>query len=76
MKQKVEERSTEYDIYIGKVLKILNQILEDHEIKGEVTGRVKHLWSTFNKMQKQGLPFDQIYDLIAFRILVDSVRDC
>lgn len=76
LKQKVEERRSEYDTYIGKVIKILSKVLEDHEIKGEVTGRVKHLWSTFNKMQKQGLPFDQIYDLIAFRIIVDSVKDC
>jgi len=76
LKQKVQERSKEYDIYIGKVIKILSKVLDDHDIKGEVTGRVKNLWSTFNKMQKQGLPFDQIYDLIAFRILVDTVRDC
>lgn len=76
LKQKVEERSGEYDTYIRKVIKILSKVLDDHDIKGEVTGRIKHLWSTFNKMQKQGLPFDQIYDLIAFRIIVDSVRDC
>ncbi len=76
LKAKVEERSGEYDIYINKVIKILSKVLEDNDIKGEVTGRVKHLWSTFNKMQKQGLPFEQIYDLIAFRIIVDSVRDC
>ncbi len=76
LKAKVEERSGEYDIFINKVIKILSRVLEDNDIKGEVTGRVKHLWSTFNKMQKQGLPFEQIYDLIAFRIIVDSVRDC
>ncbi|MDF1526567.1 MAG: bifunctional (p)ppGpp synthetase/guanosine-3',5'-bis(diphosphate) 3'-pyrophosphohydrolase [bacterium] len=76
LEQKVEERSNEYDTYIRKVILILSKVLDDHDIKGEVTGRVKHLWSTFNKMQRQGLPFDQIYDLIAFRIVVDSVRDC
>ncbi|MCJ7500953.1 bifunctional (p)ppGpp synthetase/guanosine-3',5'-bis(diphosphate) 3'-pyrophosphohydrolase, partial [bacterium] len=76
LKQKVEERSKEYDEYIRKAIQVLSKVLEDHDIKGEVTGRVKHLWSTFNKMQRQGLPFDQIYDLIAFRIVVESVRDC
>jgi len=76
LEQKVEERSKEYDSYIRKAIELLSTVLEDHDIKGEVTGRVKHLWSTFNKMQKQGLPFDQIYDLIAFRIVVESVRDC
>lgn len=76
LKRKVEEKSPEYDLYISKVIKNLTKILSDHEIKGEVTGRTKHLWSTYNKMQKQGLPFEQIYDLIAFRIIVGSVRDC
>jgi len=76
LKQKVEQRSGEYDLYIRKVIGILSKVLEDHDIKGEVTGRVKHLWSTYNKMQRQGLPFEQIYDLIAFRIMVDSVKDC
>ena len=76
IKEKVEERRQEYDTYIKKVITILSKVLGDHDIKGEVTGRTKHLWSTFNKMQKQGLPFDQIFDLIAFRIVVDSVRDC
>ena len=76
LKQKVQEKSKEYDTYINKVITILNKVLDDHEIKGEVTGRIKHLWSIYNKMQKQGLPFDQIYDLIAFRIIVGSVRDC
>ena len=76
LKVKVEERRGEYEIYINKVIKILRKVLDEHDIKGEVTGRVKHLWSTYNKMQKQGLPFEQIYDLIAFRIIVDSVRDC
>ena len=76
LEQKVEERSNEYDTYIRKAIQILSKVLDDHDIKGEVNGRVKHLWSTFNKMQRQGLPFDQIYDLIAFRIVVESVRDC
>ena len=76
LEQKVEERSNEYDTYIRKAIQILSKVLDDHDIKGEVTGRVKHLRSTFNKMQRQGLPFDQIYDLIAFRIVVESVRDC
>ncbi len=76
LKQKVDERSQEYDIYIKKVIKNLARVLKDHGIKGEVKGRTKHLWSTFKKMQKQGLPFEEIYDLIAFRIIVDNVRDC
>src|SRR5580765_5896839 len=42
----------------------------------EVTGRPKHLWSIFKKMQKRDKPYDEIYDLLAIRVLVNSVPDC
>ncbi|MEP7344971.1 MAG: RelA/SpoT family protein, partial [Gemmatimonadaceae bacterium] len=42
----------------------------------EVTGRAKHLWSIFKKMQKRQRPYEEIYDLLAIRVLVDSVPDC
>ncbi|MBI1808459.1 MAG: bifunctional (p)ppGpp synthetase/guanosine-3',5'-bis(diphosphate) 3'-pyrophosphohydrolase, partial [Gemmatimonadetes bacterium] len=42
----------------------------------EVSGRPKHLWSIFKKMQKRDKPYDEIYDLLAIRVLVDSVQDC
>jgi len=76
LEQRVKQRSKEYDAYIRKVIKIITEILDEHKIEGEVTGRIKHLWSLYNKMQRQGLPFDQIFDLIAFRIIVGNVRDC
>ena len=76
LRVKVEEKSKEFDTYTKKVTKILQEALEEHQIEGEVTGRAKHLWSIYNKMQKQELPFDQIYDLVAFRIIVTSVKDC
>ena len=42
----------------------------------EVSGRPKHLWSIFKKMQKRDKPYDEIYDLLAIRVLVESVQDC
>lgn len=42
----------------------------------EIRGRPKHLYSIFNKMRKQGLPFEEIYDLLALRIIVDAIPDC
>jgi GTP pyrophosphokinase len=42
----------------------------------EVTGRAKHLWSIHKKMQKRARPYDEIYDLLAIRVLVDTVADC
>ncbi len=44
--------------------------------RGSVQGRVKHLWSVYSKMQRQEIEFGQIHDLIAFRIVVPTVRDC
>jgi GTP pyrophosphokinase len=76
LRQKVRQRRKEYDAYIKRVLKVLNGFMDEHDIKGELTGRIKHLWSIYNKMQHQGLPFEQIFDLIAFRVIVDSVKDC
>ncbi len=64
-------------------LKFLNQIQEDlseeikkQGIKAEVTGRAKHLYSIYRKMQRDNKTLDQIYDLFALRILVDTVKDC
>ncbi len=74
--EKVKAKRKEYDAYIEKVIKVLDKALADHGIEGEVTGRTKHLYSVFNKMKAQELPFEEIYDLIAFRIIVESVKDC
>ena len=42
----------------------------------QVSGRAKHLWSIYQKMKKTGRDLEQIYDVIAFRVLTESVRDC
>ena len=64
-------------------LKFINKINEDltNEIKGQgikadVTGRAKHIYSIYRKMKRDNKTLDQIYDLFALRILVDSVKDC
>jgi GTP pyrophosphokinase len=76
LQKKVTAKRKEYDDYIEKVIKVLDKALADQGIEGEVTGRTKHLYSVFNKMKTQELPFEEIYDLIAFRIIVESVKDC
>ncbi len=59
----------------------LRQPLEDELRRAglaefEVTGRPKHLWSIYQKMKRRGMPFDQVFDMMALRVLVRSVPDC
>jgi GTP pyrophosphokinase len=66
----------ERDEYIRKVKELIYQKMQDANIDCEVMGRFKQPYSLYVKMQKQGLNFDQIYDLIAFRIITDSESRC
>ena len=61
---------------INRIIEKLSKALEEAGIKAEVTGRPKHFYSIYKKMKKKGLSFDQIYDLIAVRVLVDTQQDC
>ncbi|GIO17087.1 GTP pyrophosphokinase [Oceanobacillus oncorhynchi subsp. incaldanensis] len=72
MKQKREERET----YIQEVIADLSQEFEAVNIKAEMSGRPKHLYSIYQKMVHQKKQFNEIYDLLAVRILVDNIKDC
>ncbi|HEY5674592.1 MAG TPA: bifunctional (p)ppGpp synthetase/guanosine-3',5'-bis(diphosphate) 3'-pyrophosphohydrolase [Malonomonas sp.] len=62
--------------YVTQVRERICDLLDENKIDGETTGRFKHFYSVYKKMEKTGVDLDQIYDLTAFRILVDSVREC
>ncbi|MBM7541735.1 RelA/SpoT family protein [Amphibacillus cookii] len=72
MKQKREER----EYYIEEVMKEVQQQLQDVNIKAEFSGRPKHLYSIYRKMVLQNKQFNEIYDLLAVRIIVNSIKDC
>jgi len=72
----LKERKVDRDEYISDIIDLLLQQLKDANIKGEVTGRSKHIYSIWKKMQRKELGFHQLYDLSAVRILVHSVKDC
>jgi GTP pyrophosphokinase len=62
--------------YIENVCTLINNLLKDNNVEGTVSGRIKHAYSIYHKMKVQKLTFDQIYDLIAFRAKVKTVKDC
>jgi len=76
IEQMVAVRAPERDIYLQQVLEQVRDRLVEMHIDGEVSGRPKALWSIYEKMVVKGKEFDEIYDLIGLRVLVDSVKDC
>ena len=62
--------------YIREVCAKLTEVLAENDIKGEVSGRAKGYWSIHQKMKRTGRDLEQVYDIIAFRIITESVRDC
>jgi len=62
--------------YIDSVCRTIANVLAEQGFVAEVSGRAKHLYSIHRKMTEQHCTFDQVYDLIAFRICVDSIADC
>jgi len=73
---KVAKKRQEREGYIEEVKKVLQEQLTAHSLGAEIQGRPKHLYSIYQKMSKQQKPFEEIYDLMALRILVTSIQDC
>ena len=72
----VSTRAPERNVYLARVLGQVDKMLIGVKIKAELTSRGKHLWSIYEKMVQKGREFDDIFDLMAIRIVVDDVRDC
>ncbi|GAB7027957.1 RelA/SpoT family protein [Geotalea toluenoxydans] len=73
---KVTKKKKERETYVDEVMQIIKAKLADHGIKGEVSGRSKHLYSIYRKMQSRSVDIDEIYDLIAIRVMVEDIREC
>ncbi len=70
--QELEERKN----FVDFVVEEIKHILAESGIKGEVLGRPKHFYSIYRKMKKQGKSLDQIYDLTAVRVIVNTTEEC
>ncbi len=76
IEQMVATRAPERELYLAQVIDQVNERLEAARIDAQVTGRPKHLYSIYEKMVVKGKEFDEIYDLVGVRVLVESVKDC
>ncbi|MBP3279697.1 MAG: bifunctional (p)ppGpp synthetase/guanosine-3',5'-bis(diphosphate) 3'-pyrophosphohydrolase [Butyrivibrio sp.] len=76
LSEKVAQRKSEREKYVEDICENVRKNIEAAGIKGEVNGRVKHFFSIYKKMRNQNKTLDQIYDLFAIRIIVDTVKDC
>ena len=74
--EKIALRKSEREQFVGAIVKEVKKHMDDANIKAQVDGRVKHFFSIYKKMVNQDKTIDQIYDLFAVRILVDTVKDC
>ena len=72
----IEKKRREWEKYVNEVKNILDKMLEEFGIKAEITGRFKHIYGIYNKMKIQDIDFDNVYDVIAFRIITNSLREC
>ncbi len=74
--KKVRQRRKERERQILEMKRPLDEALAEAGVPAEVTGRPKHLWSIYRKMVHRGVPYADIYDLMAMRVLTDSVQNC
>jgi len=72
----LDGRRVDRDNYIGKVLAALQGALKKDNINADISGRAKHIYSIWRKMRRKNIPFDKVYDVRAFRLLVDDLKDC
>ena len=76
LKTELDECLEERETFIDNIVEEVKDCIGEAGIKAEISGRVKHFFSIYKKMKNQNKTLDQIYDIFAVRIIVDSVRDC
>ena len=74
--QKIAKTKRDREKYIEEVCSIMDEELKEYDIHAQVTGRAKHFFSIYKKMERRKSEFEQLNDLIAFRIIVDNITEC
>jgi GTP pyrophosphokinase len=73
---KVAKRREEQEGYLNEIIRTVEERLKEASIPGRVFGRVKHYYGIYQKMQKQKIPFELVYDVLAVRIITDTKANC
>jgi len=74
--EKIAMKKRERESYIQETILMIEEKMLEYSVQGEVTGRPKHFYSIYKKMQQRGVDFEQIQDLLAFRVLVNNITEC
>lgn len=72
----VSQTRADREKYIEDVVELLKEKLKDYDVNAVIEGRAKHFYSIYRKMERRSLDYEQIHDVIAFRILVDNITEC
>ena len=76
LNHEIEDRKEAADRWFAEIHGVLGGLLEENGIEGSIHGRIKHLYSIFEKLKRQGVDVANVFDFLAFRIIVSTVADC
>ncbi len=76
IQSKIKRKEKERSRYIDEVKRTFMKKLYENHIEGEVTGRLKQIYSIYQKMNVQNIDFDQVFDITAFRVIVNTIKEC
>jgi len=76
LRTRVAKRDEDRQQYIQEVIQLVTKAMEEHALPGQVYGRPKHLYGIYQKMNKQSISFEEVYDLTALRIVTDTKMNC
>ncbi len=76
LEREVEERTVAAERWFARIQTEIVSLLDEHGVKASVKGRVKHLYSIYLKLRRQGIDVSNVFDFLAFRVIVDTVTEC
>jgi guanosine-3',5'-bis(diphosphate) 3'-pyrophosphohydrolase len=76
LRELVQKSKNEREKYIEDFVSLILEKLEEYDVKAQVVGRAKHFYSIYKKMERRQVDFNELHDLVAFRIVVDNITEC